>query len=137
MSQYYKLGKETLWNPSNGASAKFLRHAALTEGELGLPSGIGPMENDEARIDPAVFGRFVDALLARHRDTRHGVMRALGEGFTATALVLAERAGLEPDWSAPASDGMLRDVQVPWPQEDAWEVPLREKVREMSRHMPR
>jgi hypothetical protein len=137
VSQYYDVGDETLWNPSNGASAMFLRHVALAEGELGIPSGIGPMENDEAQIDPAAFGEFVNALLARHRATRHAVMRALGEGFTATALVLAERAGVRVDWSPPAPVGGLRDVQVPWPDEDAWDVPLRERARALGRVMPR
>ncbi|MEU1619565.1 DUF6086 family protein [Streptomyces sp. NPDC005722] len=81
---------------------------------------MGPTEDDEARIDPAALGRFVGALLARHLRTRRDVMRALGEGFTATAPVLAERAGVDADRSAPAPDGPLRDVRVPWPRD----VPL-------------
>ncbi|SNS62268.1 DUF6086 family protein [Actinacidiphila glaucinigra] len=76
-----------------------------------------------------VFGQYADALLARHRNTRHGVMRALGEGFTATALVPAGRAGVDADWPAPAPDGALRDVPVPWPRDDTWDIPLRETTR--------
>jgi hypothetical protein len=43
MSQYFDMGEETLWNPSNGASRLFQRQVAVFESELGLPSGIGPM----------------------------------------------------------------------------------------------
>lgn len=97
MSQYFELGDTTLWNPSTGVARLFLRHVALFEAELGLASGIGPMENDECPITPDAFAAFVDALLARHRKTSHAIMLALSEGFTATALVLAERAGIRVD----------------------------------------
>jgi hypothetical protein len=40
----------------------FLRQVALFEEELALPSGIGPMEQDEAQIDPAVLEAFVEAM---------------------------------------------------------------------------
>jgi Family of unknown function (DUF6086) len=52
VSQSYELGDVTLCNPSNGTSRLFLRQVALFEEELALPSGIGPMEQDEAQIDP-------------------------------------------------------------------------------------
>lgn len=140
VSQYYDMGDQTLWNPSNGASRLFLRQVALHEAELGLPSGIGPMEADECRIDPTGFKAFVDALLARHRSTRHAVMIALSEGFVATVLVLAERAGIEVAWKS--SDGAtgdeLRDVQVPAPpapDQEAWAAALRQKSRELDRFM--
>ncbi|MFF7212641.1 hypothetical protein ACFZAU_19195 [Streptomyces sp. NPDC008238] len=73
MRRHYDLGDQTLRNLSDGASAMFLRHGELTEGESGLPSGIGPAEDDEARC----------------------------------------------------------------PEDDAWDVPLPEKVRETARFMPR
>lgn len=146
MSQYFDLGEETLWNPSNGASRLFQRQVALFEEELALPSGIAPMEMDECQIDPVVFGTFVDALLARHRRTSHAIIIALSEGFTATALVLAERAGITIDWTGigTAPDGPLEDVQVSsttgmaTPQEGgAWGEELRRRARELSRRMPR
>ncbi|MFE7779466.1 DUF6086 family protein [Streptomyces nigrescens] len=65
---------------------------------MGLPSGIGPMKADECQIAPVPFKAFVDALLAWHRRTSHTVMAALAEGFVATVLVLAERAGIEVNW---------------------------------------
>ncbi|MFE2680681.1 DUF6086 family protein [Streptomyces mirabilis] len=99
MSQDYDMGDETLWNPSNGASRLFLRQVALFEAELELSSGIGPMVNDESRIDRDAFAVFVDALLAWHRRTSHAVMPALSEGFAATVLVLAERGGVAVDWA--------------------------------------
>ena len=64
MSQYYEVGGLTLWNPSSGASRLFLRQVALFEEEVGLPSGIGPMEADETEVSPALFGAFVSALMA-------------------------------------------------------------------------
>ncbi|MFE0511103.1 DUF6086 family protein [Streptomyces sp. NPDC058964] len=146
MSQYFDMGDETLWNPSNGASRLFQRQVAAFEAELGIPSGIGPMENDECQIDPVVFGTFADALLAQHRRTSHAVMLALSEGFTTAVLVLAERAGTRIDWArleAPP-EGPLADVQVPAaagmsvPAEGgAWGAALREKARELGRRMPR
>ncbi|GAA3389819.1 DUF6086 family protein [Streptomyces roseoviridis] len=146
MSQYFDLGDETLWNPSNGASRMFQRHVALHEAELGLPSGIGPMEMDECQIDPVAFGAFVHALLARHRRTGHSIVLALSEDFTAIALVLAGRAGIEVDWArlSAETDGRLEDVQVSAvtgmsepPDGAAWAAALRARARELGRRMPR
>ncbi|MFF1411409.1 DUF6086 family protein [Streptomyces sp. NPDC058289] len=140
MSQYYDLGDETLWNPSNGAARLFHRQVALFEAELGLPSGIGPMENDECQIDPAALGVFTEALVARHGHAGHAVIRALSGGFVATVLVLAERAGAQACWLRPADslEG-ARDVQVPLPgsYEALAESELRAAARELSRRMPR
>ncbi|WP_256090603.1 DUF6086 family protein, partial [Actinacidiphila rubida] len=97
MSQYYDVGDRTLWNPSNGASRLFRHQVAVFEAELGLPSGIGPMGADECAIDVAAFSLFVNALVARHRRISHQVIVALSDGFVATVLVLAERAGLAVD----------------------------------------
>ncbi|MFJ5834539.1 DUF6086 family protein [Streptomyces sp. NPDC093089] len=142
MSQYYDIGDETLWNPSNGASRLFMSQVDLYQAELGLPSGIGPMDGDECQIDPIVFEEFVDTLLAWHRRTTHRVMIALSEGFVATTLVLAERAGIEVNWqpAGSAEDGALRDVQVPAApvsSEAAWAAALQHKSRELGRFMPR
>lgn len=138
MSQYFDIGDETLWNPSNGAARLFLRHVRLYEEELGVPSGFGPMENDECEIDPAVFGTYVDALLDLHDRTRHGIIDALSEGFVATVLVLAERAGVGVRRPA-AADGPegLRDVQVPLIDTGERAVRLRERVGVLRRRMPR
>ncbi|MGW6944037.1 DUF6086 family protein [Streptomyces xanthophaeus] len=145
MSQYFDVGEETLWNPSNGASRMFRRQVAVFEAELELPSGIAPMENDECQIDPAVFEVFVHALLAQHRRTGHAIVLALSEGFTATVLVLAERAGIKVDWVhlGAAPQGPLTDVQVTAgagmsaPAEGgAWGAALREKAYELGRRMP-
>ncbi|MDD9377007.1 DUF6086 family protein [Streptomyces sp. ZAF1911] len=140
MSQYYDVGDETVWNPSNGAARLFHRQVALFEEELGLPSGIGPMEMDECQIDPAALGVFTAALLARHGHTGHAVIRALSEGFVATVLVLAERVGAPVAWPQPADslEG-ARDVQVPLPgsYEASADAALRAAARELSRRMPR
>ncbi|MFI6359020.1 DUF6086 family protein [Streptomyces sp. NPDC050743] len=146
MSQYFDIGDETLWNPSNGASRLFRRQVSVFEAELELSSGIGPMENDECQIDPAIFEFFVNALLAQHRRTSHAIVLALCEGFTATVLVLAERAGIRVDWAqfGPAPDGALEDAQISAatgmsaPAEGrAWGAGLCEKARELGQHMPR
>ncbi|MFE1785688.1 DUF6086 family protein [Streptomyces sp. NPDC059506] len=146
MSQYYDMGEETLWNPSNGVSRLFLRQVAVFEAELGLASGIGPMENDESRIDPVAFGSFVDALLAWHRRTSHTIVSALSEGFVSTVLVLAERAGVEVDraWLDDSATDPVEDVQgssrtgmsVP-PEGGSRGLRLWEESRVLSRSMPR
>ncbi|MFI8531195.1 DUF6086 family protein [Streptomyces aquilus] len=137
MSQYFDVGDETLWNPSNGAARLFLRHVRLYEEELGVPSGFGPMENDECEIDPAAFATYVDALLDLHDRTRHSIIDALSEGFVATVLVLAGRAGIEPRHPAP-TDRLtgLTDVQVPVPDAQDRAVRLRERADLLRRGMP-
>ncbi|WP_405918142.1 DUF6086 family protein [Streptomyces sp. NBC_00728] len=140
MSQYYAMGDETLRNPSNWASRLFMSQVSVYQAELGLPSGIGPMRADECRIDPHEFKAFVDALLAWHRGTSHAVMAALSEGFVATVLVLADRAGIEVNWQPArfADDGGLNDVQVPTTPvspEGAWAAALQHKSRELGRFM--
>ncbi|MBL1120496.1 hypothetical protein JK364_50630 [Streptomyces sp. 110] len=144
MSQYFTMGEESLWNPSNGAARLFLRQTAVFEAELGLPSGLGPMDNDECQIDPVALGAFAHAVLEYHQRTPHAVILALSEGFTATLLVLAQRAGVEVCWTPPHSDqdGHLRDVQVSTrpPASLAAEPKtqgLRVKVRELDQLMPR
>jgi uncharacterized protein DUF6086 len=114
VSQYYRLGEMTLWNPSTGTSRLFLRHVALFEEELGLPSGIGPMEADEAQISPEPLKTFVAALLEWRGRTNHAVITALSDGFVATLLVLAERAGVVAPWSerTPGNLEGMHDVQV-------------------------
>ncbi|MEU9116826.1 DUF6086 family protein [Streptomyces sp. NPDC048483] len=143
MSQYFDLGDQTLWNPSNGASRLFLRQVAVFEAELDLPSGIGPMQDDQCQIDPTAFHAFAEALLVRHRRTSHAVMIALSDGFVATVLVLAERAGIEVDWSPaePTTQDGPTDVQVPVPPSaataaaEARPATLRQKSRELERFM--
>jgi hypothetical protein len=140
VSQYYALGDVTLWNPSNGASRLFLRQLALFEEEIGLRSGIGPMESDEAQVSREVFETFVAALLAWRGRSAHAVMAALSDGFIATVLVLAERADVAVRWPAPVVgvEG-LRDVQVTVPAADTggWERQVRERARQLAGVMAR
>ncbi|MCX4963218.1 DUF6086 family protein [Streptomyces virginiae] len=145
MSQYFDMGDVTLWNPSNGASRMFRRQVAVFEAELGLGSGIGPMENDECQVDPIAFAAFVDALLVQHRRTSHAIVLALSEGFTATVVVLAERAGIRVDRErlGAGPDGPREDVQVSAagmadpPPGRSWSTGLREKAAQLERSMPR
>ncbi|MEF9908684.1 DUF6086 family protein [Streptomyces sp. P5-A9] len=135
MSQYYKLGGQTLWNPSNGASRLFMSQVTVYQAEVGLPSGISPTEADECQIDPIAFAAFVDALLAWHSKTRHAVMATLSEGFVATVLALAEIANIEVSWQAAerAESHYLRTASDPHAKE--WAGALEQKSRELVRHM--
>ncbi|MFF4244929.1 DUF6086 family protein [Streptomyces sp. NPDC001822] len=135
MSQYYALGDRTLWNPSNGASRLFMSQVTVYQAEVGLPSGIGPMEADECRIDPIAFATFVDALLAWHARTRHAVMATLSEGFVATVLALAETANIEVNWQTAerAESDCLKTASDPHARE--WTAALRQQSRELVRHM--
>lgn len=140
MSQYYQAGGVTLWNPSNGASRLFLRQVALFETEVGLPSGIGPMADDEAEVRLAEFELFVGALLAWRSRSRHAIIAALSDGLIATLLVLAERAGVAMSWPEPiAGIEGLHDVQVPLPDAVAedWTHEVRRQARQSARFMPR
>jgi hypothetical protein len=146
VSQYFDIGDKTVWNPSNGASRLFRRQVTVFEAELKLSSGIGPMENDECQIDLVTFETFVNALLAHHRRTSHAIVLALSDGFVATVLVLAERAGIEVDWAqlGAAQDGPLEDVQVSAltgmsapGKGGSWAAGLRDKARDLGRRMPR
>jgi hypothetical protein len=146
MSQYFEIGNETLWNPSNGASRMFQRQVAVFEAELELSSGIAPMVSDECQIDLNTFEIFVNALLANHRSTSHAIVLALSDGFTATVLALAERAGIKVNWAKliAGPNGPLKDVQVSAgtgmsvPAEGkSWAAGLREKARELDRGMAR
>lgn len=103
VSQDDDLGDRTLWNPSHGASRLSLREVAVFEAERGVPSGLGPMEDDACEVDPAALGVFVDALLGRHRRTRHAVIHARAVGFVAAMPVLTERAGVGVRWESPES----------------------------------
>ncbi|MFF6771952.1 DUF6086 family protein [Streptomyces sp. NPDC012637] len=135
MSPYYKMGDQALWNPSNGASRLFMSQVTVYQVEVGLPSGIGPMEADECQIDPIAFAVFVDALLAWHSETRHAVMAALSEGFVATVLALAEKANIEVNWHAAerAESDYLQTASDPHAKE--WTAALQQKSRELTRHV--
>jgi hypothetical protein len=135
VSQYYKLGDHTLWNPSNGASRLFMSQVSVYQAEVGLPSGVGLMEADECQIDPIAFAAFVDALLAWHSKTRHAVMATLSEGFVATVLALAEKANIEVNWQAAESAESAHLKTASDPHAKEWTAALQQKSRELTRHI--
>ncbi|MCT9008780.1 DUF6086 family protein [Streptomyces rhizosphaerihabitans] len=148
MSMYFELGDETLWNPSNGAGRLFLRQVEVFEAELGLPSGIGQGRHwgdpGTREVEPALYAEFVHGLVAWHCRTGHSVILALSEGFAATAVALARRAGIEvviPEPEAGHVGGGARyDVQVPGnprPTPAAVAGALDMRAREMDRAMAR
>ncbi|MGW5328271.1 DUF6086 family protein [Streptomyces sp. NPDC004014] len=145
---YFDIGDETVWNPSNGAGRLFMRQIEVFEAELELPSGIGQGkywgDPDTLEVDPAVYADFVHGLVDRHCRTRHSVILALSEGFVATAVALARRAGIEVEMPEPRSGdvraGVQRDVQVPGDPltaSAAAVTALDGRARELDRWMPR
>lgn len=98
MSQYYEVDREPVWNPGTLSSELFLANVRVYEGLLEVPSGFGPMRNDECQIDPAVFEGFVNAMLAWWDRTGSIVIDLLVEGFIATLVTLAEKTGVGVRW---------------------------------------
>ncbi|SDK31931.1 DUF6086 family protein [Streptomyces indicus] len=148
MSMYFAIGDETLWNPAHGAGRLFLRQVEVFEAELELPSGIGQGkywgDPDTLEVDPALYAEFARSLVVWHCRTGHSVILALSEGFVATTLALAWRAGIEvgiPELdSGHVCGGVQRDVQVPGsprPTAAAVVTALRTRAREMDRSMAR
>ncbi|MFF1744085.1 DUF6086 family protein [Streptomyces mirabilis] len=148
MSMYFDIGDETLWNPSNGAGRLFLRQVEVFEAELRLASGIGQGkywgDPDTLEVNPAVYAEFARGLVAWHCRTGHSVILALSEGFVATAVALARRAGIEVEMPEPESGhacgGVQRDVQVPSNPRTASATivtALDARAREMDRWMAR
>ncbi len=149
MSMYFDIGDETLWNPSNGAGRLFLRQVEVFESELKLASGIGQGRHsgdpDTLEVDPALYASFVHGLVAWHCRTVHSVILALSEGFVATAVALARRAGVEVEMPEPGSGSgpmpgrVQRDVQVPGSPRAASAVvtALDARARELDRCMAR
>ncbi|WP_406402598.1 DUF6086 family protein [Streptomyces sp. NBC_00879] len=148
MSMYFDIGDETLWNPSNGAGRLFLRQVDVFEAELELSSGIGQGkywgDPDTLEVDPALYAEFVRGLVAWHCQTGHSVILALSEGFVATAVALARRAGIEvgiPEPEAGHVRGEIRrDAQFPsYPRAASTAVvdALDTRAREMDRWMAR
>ncbi|MFJ6084990.1 DUF6086 family protein [Streptomyces sp. NPDC092369] len=148
MSKYFDMGDETLWNPSNGAGRLFLKQTEVFEAELETPSGIGPGKHwgdpDTLAVDQAAYAEFVRALVAWHCRTSHTVILALSEGFVATALALARRAGIEVPMPEPVSGdvsgGVRYDIQAPGnPLGTTAAVveALETRAREMDRWMAR
>lgn len=112
-----------------------MSQVTVYEAEVGLPSGIGPMEADECQIAPIAFEAFVVALLAWHSETRHAVMASLSEGFVATVLALAEMANIEVSRQEAkhAETHYLKAASDPHAKE--WTGALEQKSRELVRHM--
>ncbi|MGX1508298.1 UNVERIFIED_CONTAM: hypothetical protein RKD43_006923 [Streptomyces graminofaciens] len=113
MSQYFQTGDQVLWNPSTGVARVFLRTAEALSLEAAIPSGIGPMLDDESQIDIPNFEVFVNALVLRYQQSRHPILRSLLEGFIATALVLVERGGGDlPDREEPLAELCQRHARA-------------------------
>ncbi|MFF7074387.1 DUF6086 family protein [Streptomyces pseudovenezuelae] len=148
MSMYFDISDETLWNPSNSAGRLFLRQVEVFEAELKLASGIGQGkywgDPDTLEVDPVVYAEFARGLVAWHCQTGHSVILTLSEGFVATAVALARRAGIEVEMpespSGHTGGGVQCDVQVPGDPRTASAAiatALDTRAREMDRWMAR
>lgn len=130
VSQYYDVGDRVLWNPSMGVSHLFSGLVPVFEDRVGVPSGIGPMLSDESQVDPAALAVFAQALLDWDIRTGHFINRTMSEGFTATILALAFRAGITITWPpAPTPE-------KPYPHDFTRAVHLRELAEELESSMP-
>ncbi|WP_413251839.1 DUF6086 family protein [Streptomyces spectabilis] len=95
-------------------------------------------------VDPPLYAEFTCGLVARHCRTGHSVVLALSEGFVATAVALARRAGIEVEMPEPEV-GLVRgddqrDAQVPGNPRiapAAVVTALDARVREMDHWMDR
>ena len=93
MSQYFQVGAEVVWNPSNGVGLLFVRSAEALGLLVEVPTGIAAEDADEWAIDMPAFEVFVGELVGRYAESTHLILRSLMEGFIVTALVLVERGG--------------------------------------------
>nr|WP_238420774.1 DUF6086 family protein [Streptomyces taklimakanensis] len=118
MSCFFRIGDNDVWNPANFVAKVFHAEALALAQVFGVPSGLGPIVDDECHIDGQTFTRFVMTLLHEHRKTNHSALKYLIEGVIGVGLVFLERAG--------ESDG-----EVPQDIGDFWE----ERRRSLSRRM--
>jgi hypothetical protein len=112
VSQYFQADDLVLWNPASRVAELFFRTSEAIAPTVGMPSGITSAVADEYEIDLDTFTAFTDALVHRYLSSSHPILRSLLEGFTATALVMIERAGRSIPALAGTTTLDLRDVSV-------------------------
>ncbi|WP_344174801.1 DUF6086 family protein [Pilimelia columellifera] len=112
MSQYFQVGDLVLWNPSSQVAGLFFSTSEAVAVLVDVPTRIVATCADEYDIDLDVFVAFVDALVSQYRSSSHPILRSLLEGFTATALVLVDRAGRAVPLLPTSSALDPRDVSV-------------------------
>jgi hypothetical protein len=120
MSCTFNVGDLTVWNPSNTVARLFKEEAEAIAATFDIPSGLGPIIEDECEIDVVVFEAFVGQLIKQYEQVVHPIFKTLTVGFIATASVLVERAG-----------GQL--PPLPAAQTNAWAQLRAEHARSMSR----
>jgi hypothetical protein len=112
VSRYFQVGDVVLWNPTSRVAELFFRTSEAIAPTVGLPTGIAPVVADEYQLDLDTFTAFTDALVHRYLSSSHPILRLLLEGFTATALVLVERAGRSVPTPADTLPLDPRDVSI-------------------------
>ncbi|RDI63524.1 DUF6086 family protein [Nocardia pseudobrasiliensis] len=94
MSQYFNAGDKMVWNsPGVLDGPLFATMAELLADQLGVPSGLSGMINDECDIDVAAFETFVNTILDRDYRTGSWFWHNLMPGYILTAWMLLERSG--------------------------------------------
>lgn len=120
MSCFFQIGDHAVWNPANFVARVFHAQALSLAQTFDVPSGIGPIIDDECHIDGRDFSHFVGILLCEHQRTNHVVLKSLLEGVIGVGLVLLDRA--DEDFE-----------EIPRNAKEFWE----EKRRSLSRKMTR
>lgn len=112
VSQYFQIGDLVLWNPASRVAELFFRTSEAIAPTVRLQTGIAPVVADEYEIDLDTFTVFADAVVHRYLSSSHTILRSMLEGFTATALVMVERAGRSLPALADTATLDPRDVSV-------------------------
>jgi hypothetical protein len=92
MSYIFDVGDSTVWSPALRIGSLFVAMAECLAGWAGVPTGLTAMASDFYEVDAEVFGAFVQTL-AGNASAANEVFGALTHGFTATCLLILDRAG--------------------------------------------
>ena len=118
MSYEFEVAGDTVWSPALRVGLIYDGYVRVLESVLGRPAGWTMVAGDTVRIEPEVFGHFVDGLLDAQASSNHPVLHAHLVPVLTVSLVLLDRAGR------------------PWPADDPRLAPVadyRETARSMAR----
>jgi Family of unknown function (DUF6086) len=93
VSQYFKVGGVSVWNPATTPAQLFYRTAGAMTLVARQPHGIVDLEYDEYDVDLPVYQDFVAALTRRYLDATHSVIVDLAGGFLPMAVAFLRAAG--------------------------------------------
>lgn len=140
MSQYFRVGKRVLWNPSNDTADVF---ACLVSGVAELvcsPSGIVDLGAGEYEISLPEFSTTSKLATERFSATSHPLFRGMLASFLPICLVLIFRADQDPSGEegegvSVDNSGLVREVLSLCDEQDRSD--LLAAARDYQRFMPR